>query len=175
MNRNEKTQQVDALRIQLERVTSLVFADFRGVNVETITGIRREFRAAGCDYKVIKNTLLKKAVAGTKMEGIGSYLEGPTAVAFSYDHPAVAAKVATRFAKEVEKFVIKGGYFDGVAFDTQGVEQLSTMPGKDELRSSLLATMVAVPQNFMRTLAAGPQNFVYLLAARQRELSGHSG
>jgi large subunit ribosomal protein L10 len=103
----------------------------------------------------------------TPMEGIESFLVGPTAIAYSYEDPAAAAKVAAKIAKSEEKFVIKGGYVQGRAIDVKGVQALSTLPGRDELRATFLATLLAVPQNFVRLLNAAPQNFVYLLSARQ--------
>jgi large subunit ribosomal protein L10 len=127
---------------------------------------------------VVKNTLLGLAVKGTPMEGIESLLAGPTAIAYSFEDPSVPAKIATKIAKAEEKFIIKGGYVDGRALDLKGVEALSNLPGKDELRATFLATLQAVPQNFLRLLNAAPQNFVYLLAARekaQQESSGESG
>jgi large subunit ribosomal protein L10 len=168
MDRATKESQVAELKERLQRTASLVFADYRGIDVPTVTGLRDEFRKVSCEYKVFKNTLVKRAVAGTLMEGIGKYLEGPTAIIFSYESPSAPAKVATKFAKDSEKFVVKGGYFEGTVLDVKGVEGLATMPGKDELRAKLLATFMAPATDLVRTLSAGPQNFMYLLAAKER-------
>jgi large subunit ribosomal protein L10 len=167
MERTEKNEAVDGLKSDLAKAASLVLADFRGLTVKVDTGLRREFRLNGCKYRVVKNTLLGLAVKGTPMEGIESLLAGPTAIAYSFEDPAAPAKIAAKIAKAEEKFVIKGGYVDGRALDKKGVEELSTLPGKDELRATFLATLLAVPQNFVRLLNAAPQNFVYLLAARE--------
>jgi large subunit ribosomal protein L10 len=177
MERIEKDEAVGALKLDLAKATSLVLADFRGLTVKVDTGVRRAFRLSGCRYQVVKNTLLGLAVKGTPMEGIESLLAGPTAIAYSFDDPAAPARVAAKIAKAEEKFVIKGGYVDGRALDQKGVVALSNLPGKDELRATLLATLMAGPQNFVRLLAAAPQNFVYLLAARESGLreSGESG
>src|SRR5262249_13049576 len=129
--------------------------------------LRDEFRKVQAEYRVFKNTLVKLAVKGTAMEGIGPHLEGPTAVIFSYESPAAAAKVATKFAKDSEKFKVKGGFFEGTVLDTKGVEGLASMPGKDELRAKLLATFMAPATDLVRTLSAGAQNFMYLLAAKE--------
>ena len=126
--------------------------------------------ATGCKYKVVKNTLLGLAVKGTPMEGIEKLLAGPTAIAYSFEDPAAPAKIATKVAKGEEKFVLKGGYVDGKALDVPGVVALSNLPGKDELRATFLATLLAVPQNFLRLTTAAQQNFAYLLAARERAL-----
>jgi large subunit ribosomal protein L10 len=172
MERTQKEEAIGALKADLVKAASLVLADFRGLTVNVDTGLRREFRAAGCRYQVVKNTLLGLAVKGTPMEGIESLLAGPTAIAYSFEDPAVPAKIATKIAKADEKFVIKGGYVDGKALDLKGVQALSTLPGRDELRATFLATLQAVPQNFLRLLNAAPQNFVYLLSAREGALGG---
>ena len=172
MDRVTKEQQVNELKEKLAKISSLVLADYRGIDVPTVTGLRDQFRKAQCEYKVYKNTLVKLAVKGTKMEGISKHLEGPTAIIFSWESPAAPAKVATKFAKESEKFVVKGGYFEGSVLDAKGVEGLATMPGKDELRAKLLATFMAPATDLVRTLSAGAQNFAYLLSAKQRQAEG---
>src|SRR6476660_7893893 len=111
MDRVTKEAQVTELKDKLGRVTSIVLADYRGLDVPTVTGLRDEFRKVQCEYKIFKNTLVKRAIAGTQMEGLGKYLEGPTALIFSYESPSAPAKVATKFAKEQERFVVKAGYF----------------------------------------------------------------
>lgn len=175
MERTEKAEAVGMLKTDLAKATSLVLADFRGLTVKVDTGVRREFRLSGCQYRVVKNTLLGLAVKGTPMEGIESLLAGPTAIAYSFEDPAAPAKVAAKIAKAEEKFVIKGGYVDGRALDVKGVEALSVLPGRDELRATFLATLLAVPQNFVRLLNAAPQNFVYLLSARESGLKEGGG
>ena len=171
MDRVTKEQQVNELKEKLAKTSALVLADYRGIDVPTVTGLRDQFRKVQCEYKVYKNTLVKLAVKGTKMEGISKHLEGPTAIIFSWESPAAPAKVATKFAKESEKFVVKGGYFEGQVLDVKGVESLASMPGKDELRAKL-ATFMAPATDLVRTLSAGAQNFVYLLSAKERQAEG---
>lgn len=167
MQKAEKTESITELKQKLARAQSLVLADFRGLTVERDTQLRGEFRKAGCEYKVVKNTLLSIAVKGTPMEVITDLLAGPTAIAFSFEEPAAPAKVLTKFAKDEEKLQVKGGYVDGRCLDAKGVEALSNLPGKDELRATFLATLLAVPQNFLRLTTAAQQNFVYLLKAKE--------
>jgi large subunit ribosomal protein L10 len=169
VNRTEKETQISTLKERLVNAQSVIVADFRGLTVEADTKLRNEFRAGGCEYRVVKNTLLVKAVEGTPMSVLESILVGPTAIAYSYEDPAAPAKVATKVAKDQTKFVIKGGYVDGRQLDKKGVEALSTLPGKDEMRATFLATLLAVPQNFLRLTTAAQTNFVYLLAAKERE------
>lgn len=172
MNATEKNTNIEALKSRLASAQSLVLADFRGLTVDSDNKLRREFRAVGCEYQVVKNTLLGKAVKGTPMEALEPLLAGPTAIAFSVEDPSAPAKVATKVAKAESKFVIKGGYIDGRLLDQKGVEALSTLPGKGEARATFLATLLAVPQNFLRLLNAAPQNFVHLVAARENALKG---
>src|SRR5947209_2810626 len=139
MDRATKESQVGELKDRFGRITSVVLADYRGLDVPTVTGLRDEFRKAQCEYKVFKNTLVKRAIKGTKLEGLSPHLEGPTVVILSYESPSAPAKVATKFAKEQPKFILKAAYFEGQVLDVKGVESLATMPGKDELRATLLA------------------------------------
>jgi len=99
VNATEKNANIDSLKSRLASAQSLVLADFRGLTVESDTKLRREFRAVGCEYQVVKNTLLGKAVKGTPMEVLESLLAGPTAIAFSTEDPAAPAKVATKMAR----------------------------------------------------------------------------
>jgi large subunit ribosomal protein L10 len=168
MDRVTKEAQVSELKEKLGRVSSIVLADYRGLDVPTVTGLRDEFRKVQCEYKVFKNTLVKLAIKGTALEGMSQYLEGPTAMILSYESPSAPAKVATTFAKTQEKFVLKGGYFDGTVLDVKGLQNLAIMPGKDELRAKLLATFQAPATDLVRTLSAGAQNFMYLLSAKER-------
>lgn len=175
MLKSVKEENIAALKLELAKAVSLVVADFRGLSVKNDTSLRREFRASGCQYQVVKNTLLGIAVKGTPMEVLDRMLAGPTAIAYSFEDPSAPAKVAAKIAKQEEKFIIKGGYIDGKALDVRGVEALSNLPGKDELRATFLATLLAVPQNFLRLTTAAQQNFAFLLAAREREMKQGDG
>jgi large subunit ribosomal protein L10 len=170
MDKSQKTEQVDQIKNEWRDVQSIILAEYRGLDVPTITSIRDEFRKVGCHYRVLKNTLVRIAIQGTKVEPLSKQLVGPTAVIWSTESPSTPAKVATKIAKDHDKFVIRAGYFDGQVFDAKGVESLATMPGKDELRAQYLMTLLAVPTDFVRMLAAGPTNFLYALQARERQL-----
>jgi large subunit ribosomal protein L10 len=172
VERSEKQNQISSLRDKLAKAQSVVLTDFRGLTVEADTKLRNEFRSNGCEYRVVKNTLLGKAVEGTAMAALDPLLAGPTAIAYSYEDPAAPARVAAKIAKAEQKFTIKGGFVDGKALDAQGVVALSSLPGRDELRATFLATLLAVPQNFLRLTTAAQQNFLLLLAAQERELGG---
>ncbi len=170
MDRAQKHQVVGEIKESLADVMSVVVADYRGVDVPTITEMRHEFSKAGCEYRVLKNTLVKIAIKDSDLEPMSSLLAGPSAVIWSTDSPSAPAKLAIKFAKEQKNFSIKGGFFEGEVLDVAGVQRLSTMPGKPELQATLLMTFIAAPTDFVKQLAAGPTNFVYLLDARKRNL-----
>jgi len=172
MERAAKEQMLGEIKEAFANVVSVIIADYRGIDVPTVTNMREEFRKAGCHYRVLKNSLVKIAVKGSKMEGMKTYLAGPSAIIWSTESPQAPAKLALKWAKDVPKFIIKGGYFDGQVLDKAGVEQLSKLPGKPELQAGLLMTFLAAPTDFVRTLIAAPQNFAYLIDARKRSLEG---
>ncbi len=173
MERQAKDAAIGEIKARFDKMTAAVFLDFKGMTVEHVTKLRAEFRKAGVDYKVCKNTLVKHAIKGASFEKkLDDVLVGMTGIAWSYEDPSAAAKVVKAFRKDPagEKLQIKAGLIEGSVLDAKAVEdQLATMPGKNELRARLLATFQAPLQNFVALLAAPSQNFVYLLAAKERE------
>ena len=132
--------------------------------------MRDDFRKAGCNYRVLKNSLVKIAIKGSQLEPMTALMVGTTAVIWSNEIPQTPAQVALKWAKDEPKFKIKGGYYEGQLLDVAGVDALATMPGKNEIRASMLMTFIAAPQQFAAQIIAGPQNFAYLLDARKRQL-----
>jgi large subunit ribosomal protein L10 len=174
MDKAGKAEILGVIKEEFANVQSVIVAHYAGVTVPKVTAIRDDFRKAGCHYKVIKNTLVKIAVKGSALEPLSSIMVGPTAIMWSNESAQEPAKLALKWAKDEPKFQIQGGFFDGKVLDVQGIDALSKMPGKNELRASLLMTFLAGPQDFVRTIIAGPQNFAYLLDARKRQLEGQS-
>ncbi len=174
MERAAKDEAIGVIKSKFDKMTSAVLVDYKGMTVESATKLRENFRKAGVEYKVVKNTLVKHALKGSKYDDVLSHaLVGMTAVAWSYEDPSAAAKVVKAFRKdggpEGEKLQIKAGLIEGTVLTPKAVEdQLATMPGKDELRSSLLATLQAPLQQFVALLQAPTQNLVYVLAATAR-------
>lgn len=174
MDRSQKEAVVSSVRSKFDRMTSAVFLDFKGMNVESVTKLRQEFQKSGVEYKVVKNTLVHHAVKehpwAAKLE---QTLRGMTGVAWSYEDPSAAAKVVKAFRKDNQKLIIKAGLIEGQLLSPEAVEeQLATMPGKDELRAMLLATMQAPLQQFLQQLNAPLQNFAYVLKAKEEKDSG---
>jgi len=173
MERAQKETVVTAVRAEFQRATSAIFTDFRGLTVSADTTLRSEFRKAGVRYRVVKNTLVEKAIEGMGLEFLTPFLVGPTGIAWSQEDPSAAAKVIVKFRKTNEKLVVKCGVVDGQLIDAKRVEsELATMPGKDEMRAKLLATFMAPATDFVRLMAAAQQNFVYLLDAKTRAEGG---
>lgn len=175
MERAQKQQVLGEIKEAWQNVTSVIVADYAGITVPAVTAMRDEFRKNGCHYRVIKNTLVKIAVKGTKMEPISQLMSGTTAVIWTTgEAPQPPATIALDWAKKEPKFTIKGGFYEGQVLDAKGVEMLSKMPGKNEIRASMLMTFLAGPQSFVAQIAAPIQNFAYLLDARKRQLEGQS-
>lgn len=173
MERAVKTTEISDIKARFDRMTAAVFLDYKGMTVASITKLRAEFRKAGVEYKVVKNTLVKQAIKGAAYgDKLNDVLVGMTGVAWSYEDPSAAAKVVKAFRKDAagEKLQIKAGLVEGSVLTAKAVEeQLATMPGKDELRAMLLATFQAPLQQFVGLLNAPAQNFVYLLSAKERQ------
>lgn len=174
MDRTQKEAVVSTVREKFNRMTSAVFVDFKGLNVEAVTKLRQEFRKSGVEYKVVKNTLVHHALKDRPWAAkLDATLSGMTGVAWSYEDPSAAAKVVKAFRKDNQKLQIKAGLIEGEILSPQAVEdQLATMPGKDELRARLLATMQAPLQQFLQQLNAPLQNFVYALKAKEDKEGG---
>jgi large subunit ribosomal protein L10 len=172
MDRAGKQEILGEIKEAFSNVASVVIADYRGITVPVVTAMRDDFRKAGCHYRVLKNSLVKIAVKGSKMESLSQLMVGTTAVIWSTEIPQDPAKIALKWAKDEPKFQIKGGYYEGQLLDAKGVDALAKMPGKNEIRAQMLMTFLAAPQSFVAQLAAGPQNFAYLLDARKRHLEG---
>jgi len=176
-SRTQKQGKVEAVRDLFARATSAVLVDFKGLDVDSATELRAQFRKVGVDYKVVKNTLIKLALKGTKLESdqkLQSCLEGPTGVAWSYEDPSAAAKIIKSFRedeKRAEKLTVKCGVLDDAVLSGERVEsELAVMPGKDEARAMLLAQLQAPAQSLLRQLNAAAQNLAFALDARERQL-----
>ena len=135
-----------------EGALSAVIADSRGVTVGAMTALRKEAREAGVWMKVVRNTLARRAVEGTQYECLTDTLVGPTLIAFSKEHPGAAARIFKKFAKENDKFELKGGAFDG---NVVSVDMLATLPTYDEAIAKLMSVMKeASAGKLVRTIAA---------------------
>ena|SRR5690242_16026334 len=171
MLRSEKETQIAAIKAKFDKMTSAVFVDFQSMTVEEVTKLRDDLRAKGVEYKVVKNKLVRHALGGAPwLKALEPTLKGMTGVAWSYEEPSAAAKVLKDFVKENEKLKIKAGLLEGQVLDAKGVEnQLAALPGKNEARAMLLATLIAPAQRMVTLLNAPAGNFVRLLRAKEQK------
>ena len=153
LNRSEKEAVVAEVTALAAEAQTLVMAEYRGITVADMTKLRVAARGAGVDLSVLKNTLARRAVAGSQFEVVGDQMTGPLIYGFSVDAVA-AAKVVADFAKTNDKLVIRGGAFGGKALDVNGVKQLVSIPSKEVLLAQLLGLMQSPVSRTARVLAA---------------------
>jgi large subunit ribosomal protein L10 len=132
--------------------SSAVLVDYRGISVSDDTALRKQLREAGVTYKVYKNTFLKRAFEGTDFAKLDDMLNGPTAVAFSFDDSTAAARVIAKFAKTNDKVSMKAGVVDGTFYDENGMKAIAAIPSKNELISKLLGSLQSPITNFARVI-----------------------
>jgi large subunit ribosomal protein L10 len=171
--RVDKEAEVSELRERVSRANTLILADYRGLTVADANDLRGRLRAVGegnIEYRVTKNTLLRIALSGTGLQGIDALLEGPSAIAIAFDEPLPLAKALVNYAKENEKFEIKGGFIEGEVVNLAEIRALAELPGKDELRAQLMSAIQAPMQNLASTLYALLGNVRNALEQRQNQL-----
>jgi large subunit ribosomal protein L10 len=174
--REAKQEQIAMIRDRFLRSTSAVLLNFRGLSMLKTSQLRSEFRKAGVDFRVVKNSLVKLAIANTKLDTplFKKALAGETAIAWAFEDPSTAAKVVKEFRKDeviAQKLTIKCGVIENQVMAGERVEtELATMPGKDEVRAMLLAQLLAPAQKLVMQLQAPAQNLAFALDARKRQL-----
>jgi len=168
LNRSEKAVVVEEVGAVIASAQAIIVAEYRGLGVGAITNLRRQARGSGVYLRVLKNTLARRAVAGTPYEGLADQLVGPLIYGISKD-PVAAAKVLNDFAKSNDKLVLKAGAMPNFVMDAAAVKALASMPSRDELLARLLGTMQAPIATFVRTLNEVPGKFVRTLAALEKK------
>jgi len=164
LNLEQKQAVVAEVSAQLAKAQAVILAEYRSLAVGQMTELRRKARGSGIYLRVLKNTLARRAVADTPFKGLSEQMVGPLAYGISSD-PVAVAKVLQEFAKENEKFVIKAGAMPNVLMSAREVAELAKMPSRQELLTTLVATMQAPIAKFVRTLNEVPGKFVRTLAA----------
>jgi len=171
MNRDRKQEVIQDFGKKFENANSVFVVDYRGLKVEEVNALRCKLREVGSEYRVGKNTLLKRAIEGTTVAPLMDYLEGPTAIAVVRDDPVAAAKVLIDYGKDKKNFELKVGCINGRIFTGADVERLSQLPSREMLLAKLLGTLNAPIANFVGVLAALPASLVRALAAIQSKKS----
>jgi len=143
----------------------IIVTDYKGLDVEGITDLRRKLSEAEIEFKVAKNSLLIRASEETDVAQITSHFKGPSAVAISYDDPVAPAKILTEFSKGNDKLEIKAGVMGEKVLDVNDIKALSALPSREQLLGQLLSVINGVPTGFVRVLNAVPQNLLNVLQA----------
>ncbi len=164
LNLEQKQAVVAEVGAQVKQAQAIVVAEYRGLEVAEMTDLRKKARTSGIYLRVLKNTLVRRAVADTPFAGLAEKMVGPLAYGISSD-PVKVAKVLHEFSKGNEKFVIKAGAMANFVMSPKDVASLATMPSREELLSKLMGTMQAPIAKFVRTLNEVPGKFVRTVAA----------
>ena len=147
-----KQKVVNEIKEKLERASSVVLVDARGLTVEQDTKMRKALREAGVDYKVYTNTMVNFAIKGTEFEALAPHLEGPTSVAISYDDATAAARNLDSFVNDFEPLEFKAGVVDSVYYDASNIVKIAKIPPREELLSRLLGSFKSPMASFARVI-----------------------
>ena len=174
LNLEDKKALVAEVAEVAAKAQSVVAAEYRGLTVGQMTELRAKARKSGVYVRVVKNTLARKALAGTSFESVGPKLKGPLVLAFSKDDPGAAARVVKDFAKTNEKLVATLVSLGGQVLPAKDLETVASLPTREQALSMLLGTLKAPVQKFVSTLAAAPSKLVRTVAAVRDQKQGAS-
>ena len=163
--RTEKVAVVDELKERVDSTRTAVVTEYRGMTVAEISELRRSLRAAGGDFKVYKNTLVRRAIAGTAVEPLDEYLVGPPAVTFVKGDVSAVAKLLRDFARQTPTLILKGGVVDGKALSVKQLTSLADLPSRDVLLAQFAGLIASPLRSMAGLLKAVPSNFAYGLKA----------
>lgn len=170
MNRTEKEEVINQLHAKMAKAKAAILAEPKRLNVATVTELRRKFREAQVDYKVVKNTLAQRAAKGTPVEALTAQFVGPTALVMSYGDVVAPAKILVDFTKDRDTLAIRAAVIEGKVIDVNGVKALAKMPGLQELRGTI-ASMIAQPAvKLARMIATPGQKLAQVVKARAEQL-----
>lgn len=169
MNRSDKEAIVAEFAQKVARATAMYFADFTGLTVEEATELRREFRKAGIEYRVVKNTLAKKALERVSgYDRVYEKLVGPTGIAFSYDDAVIPAKIIKKFAEKSGKLKLKAAVLEKQVFDGSQLDQLSRLPSRAELMAGIVGSIHAPISGIVGALGAVMRDLVNVIDAIEK-------
>ena len=165
ITREDKQQEITSLSEKFGRSKAAFLVDFKGMDVESVTKLRKTLKPINSEMKVVRNTLAIRALADhpSTKPVLENKFVGTNAVVFAFEDPSAVAKALTAFGKDVEAFQLKSGVMDGAGLDEAGIKVLATLPGKNELRAMLLGTLAAPMTKLLGTMQAVPGGFVRVL------------
>lgn len=162
---NAKKAEVQELSDKIKKAQSFVIADYRGITVGEVTSLRNELRKMKVEYKVIKNTLTKFAAEENGLNELVSFLEGPTAIAISYDDAVAPAKILSDYEKKNNRFKLKAGYVEGKVISVEDIKKLASIPPKEVLISKVLGSFNAPITGLVSVLNGNIRNLASVLNA----------
>ncbi len=172
LTRTQKEEQIAELNEKFSRAKSVYVADYRGLNVAAANNLRRRIRKEGAgdfEYRIAKNTVLRRASVDLDVAGLANHFEGPTAVAISFGDPVGLAKILSDFAKDHKVFELKGGVVDGEVIDAAQVEALAKLPSMDALRGMIIGLVLAPATKLVRLIVEPGAQLARLVEARRAQ------
>ena len=174
--RSEKQADLDKLKVELAKVSTVILTTFQGITVEDDTKLRRAVQAAGGKYQVVKNTLAERAGSGTPAEGLLKNLKGTNSIAYTNTDPVALAKALTKVAKDVPAFQFRAGVVEGRVINIAEIQKLANLPSKEELISKIMFLLNAPAQRIAVALNALSRNMAVVVSeAVKAEKFGSSG
>jgi len=174
MNRTDKQEVIGELHAKMAKARAAIVAEPRGLDVETVTALRKKLRDAKVEYRVVKNTLAARAAKGTPVEVVADRFVGPTAIVMSYDDVVAPAKLLAEFMKSRESFTIRAAVIEGKLVDANGVAALAKLPSLNELRAQILGLITQPATKIARIIGTPAQQLARVLGARKEQLEKQS-
>ncbi|MBI5237857.1 MAG: 50S ribosomal protein L10 [Deltaproteobacteria bacterium] len=165
MEKSEKVKLVEELQDKYKRANATFIAEYKGIKAVQMDEIRKALREASIDFKIVRNTLARRAIAGTELEPVSSHLKGSTVIAFSYKDAALAAKKLVQFSKDQPNLKLRMGTLGKKTISLEGIKGLADLPPREVLLGRLLGSMQSPATGFVMVLSGVPRKFLYALNA----------